>query len=159
MTTAARLHVYAFGSTGPLAGEIVGAMERAEPEAGAGLLDALWVSRDPASGELQAIDLATGRADGTPIALLDFRLDPGSRARITRRTLADHRGGVPRPVVEDLGTELAPGAARLLVLVVDEMPEPLADAVARCGGRRVAAEDVRAATLGDVPSELLRGRA
>jgi hypothetical protein len=66
------------------------------------LLDALFVTRDAESGAVHAIDLATGGAGSTFAALLDFRLDPGRRRALTRSTLAEHSGGVFRPLIEAL---------------------------------------------------------
>jgi hypothetical protein len=137
-----RLRLYAFGPDVTLQGELVGALERIGPGR---LLDVLFVLRDPASGEVQAIDLATGLADGTFAALLDFRLDPGSRQAATDRVRASAPPGEPS-AVDALGAALQPAAAVLAVLAVaDAADTELDDAVARAGGR-LAAEQKAAGT-------------
>jgi hypothetical protein len=95
------------------------------------LLDALFVTRDAESGAVHAIDLATGGAGSTFAALLDFRLDPGRRRALTRSTLAEHSGGVFRPLIE-----------------------AFEDALARCGAQEIADEPINARTLAQVGSGL-----
>src|SRR5829696_2554802 len=152
MTGGAHLRVYRFDVDSVFEGALVGAVERLEADPGAGLLDALFVARDGATGELQAIDLATARADGTLSALLDFRLDLGRRRAMTRRTLATD--AVPPAVLETIVTRLDPGDA-LLVLLLGGAPGPaLDDAVARAGGRLVVDEVLRAATLADAAARV-----
>jgi hypothetical protein len=111
------------------------------------LLDALFVTRDAATGELAAVDLASGSAGGTFASMLDFRLDEGRRRAITERTLAAHPGGVPRTLIEEVGATLDAGAAIFVVLHTGGTPTALDDAVARCHGRLVADEAVDATTL------------
>src|SRR4051812_603847 len=101
------LRVYRFEPGFSFQGEIVGALEQLELAGDAGLLDALFVHLDAESGDLEAIDLAVGRRDGTVVALLDFRIDPARRRAMTRRTLAEHAGGVPAAVVEEVAAALA----------------------------------------------------
>src|SRR5688572_14831326 len=91
------LRVYRFDGGASFAGELVRVLEDGEVATDGGLLDALFVAR--ADGAFHAIDLATGRADGTIATLLDFRLDPGSRPAATQRTLTPHAGGVSAEVV------------------------------------------------------------
>ena len=146
MSGAAHLRVYRFAPGAAFEGAVVGALERIELERDAGLLDALFVTRDPASGETQAIDLATGQADGTAAGLLDFRLDPGGRGAVTQRTLRPHAGGAPPAVVEAIAGALEPGGALLAVLVAGGALAAFEDAVARSGGRMVADEQAAAAT-------------
>ena len=145
MTGGAHLRAYRFGTDSVFDGGLVGAVEQLEVGPDAALLDALFVSRDGATGELQAIDLATARSDGTLSALLDFRLDLGRRRAMTRRTLATD--AVSPALLETIVARLEPGDA-LLVLLLDGAPGPtLDDAVARAGGRLVVDEHVIAATL------------
>jgi hypothetical protein len=151
---AAHLHVYRFDPDVAFEGRLVGALGQLEVAADVALLDAIFVTHDAATGRLQAVDLATGRADGTIAALLDFRLDEGARSETTRRTLAAHPGGVPAAVVEAVAEALEPGGAMLAVLVAGGAPAALDDAVARIGGRPIADEPVAASTLADVATRL-----
>jgi hypothetical protein len=119
------------------------------------LLDALFVTQDQASGGMAAVDLASGRAGGTFASMLDFRLDTGRRQAITERTLAEHRGGVPRPLIEATAATLEAGAAILAVLHTGNTPSVLDDAVERSHGRLIADDPVDAQTLADAGPQLL----
>ncbi len=79
--------------------------------------------------------------------MLDFRLDPGRREAITKRTLAEHRGGVPRTLSEATAATLEAGSAILAVLHVGGTPTALDDAVARAHGRLIANNQVDAQAL------------
>ena len=152
MTGGAHLRAYRFGVDSVFDGGLVGAVERLEAAPDAALLDALFVARDAATGELQAIDLAAARSDGTLSALLDFRLDLGRRRAMTRRTLATD--AVSPALLETIVTRLEPGDA-LLVLLLDSASAPALDeAVARTRGRLVVDEPVTAVTLADVPAQI-----
>jgi gamma-glutamyl:cysteine ligase YbdK (ATP-grasp superfamily) len=70
--------------------------------------------------------------------MLDFRLGAGRRRAVTERPLAEHRGGVPRPLIEDVAATLEPGAAIFAVLHTGQAPAALDDAVARSHGRLIA---------------------
>ena len=153
MSETARLRVYRF-EDGAYEGRIIGALEQIELIGDIRLLDALLVARDSATGELQAIDRATGRADGTMATLLDFRLNPASRRETTERTLAAHPEGVPASAIEDLAARLEPGGAVVAVLVAGGTPAELEDAVARGRGRVLADERVAAGTLAEVVPRL-----
>ena len=113
------------------------------------------MTQDPASGALAAVDLATGSAGGTFASMLDFRLDAGRRRAITERTLAEHHGGVPRPLIEAIAATLEAGAAIFAVLHTGGAPSVLDDAVERSQGRRIADDPVDAQTLGDAAAQLL----
>jgi hypothetical protein len=80
MSSLTRLRVYRFEPGAVFEGGLLGALERIK-----------------LSGELAAVDLTSGGDDGTFATMLDFRLDAGRRRAVTERTLAEHRGGVPRP--------------------------------------------------------------
>lgn len=144
----AQLRAYRFPAGTRFEGGVVGALERMELEAG-DLLDALFVLRDPDTGALDAIDLATGGAGGSIAAMLDFRLDATRRKRFTERTRRPHAGGVPAPLIDAVGAALGPGEA-VLELLVTRWPGDLEQAVERSGGRLVAAEWVQASRLGDL---------
>ncbi len=102
-----------------------------------------------------AVDLGSGSAGGTFASLLDFRLDARRRAAITERTLAEHRGGVPRPLIEAVAGTLEAGAAILAVLHTGSTPTVLDDSVARSHGRLLAADPVDAQVLADADVQLL----
>jgi hypothetical protein len=153
MSGPAHLRVYRFGAGAAMEGGVVGALERLEAARDARLLDAVFVARDSAGGELYAIDLATGRDDGTMASLLDFRLDLDKRRALTRRTLSA-TSGLPAIVAEVIASSLEPGGAVLVVLAADRVPAELDDAVARSGGRIAAEEDVSAATVAEVAPRL-----
>lgn len=150
----ARLYMYRFGPDARFEGGLVGALERMGRDDGPRVLDALFVARDRAGGELQAIDLGTALADGSIAALLDFRLDPGRRRAATKRTLAAHAGGVPPAVVEAIGRALEPGGAILAVLIAGRTAGALAEAVSRSGGQVVADEPVEARGLAELGEHL-----
>ncbi|HEV8151716.1 MAG TPA: hypothetical protein VGP78_02235 [Solirubrobacteraceae bacterium] len=153
MSATAHLRIYRFESDTVFEGAVVGAVEQLEAGTCLTLLDALFVGRDAAAGELQAIDLATARADGTLAGMLDFRLDLGRRREMTRRTLAT-AAGVPPDVIAAMVGGLEPGAALLVVLLSGGAPTSLDDAVARTGGRVMADEVVSASTLAEAAPRL-----
>jgi hypothetical protein len=150
MSERTNLRVYRFDPDAVFEGGLVGAVERMQLEGDAKLLDALFVTHDASTGELAAVDLASGSAGGTFASMLDFRLDAGRRRAITERTLATHRGGVPRPLIEEIAATLDAGAAIFVVLHTGRAPTALDDAVARCRGRLIADEPVDATALAHV---------
>ena len=154
MAQLAHLCVYRFESGAVFEGGLLAAVERMELGDDGKLLDALFVTRDAATGALQAVGLGATGADTTLASLLDFRLDPGRRAAVTERTLAEHPGGVPRPLVEAIAATLERGAAVLAVLYAVPAPAVLEDAVARCGGRLIADEPADASTLAEAGERL-----
>ena len=135
-------------------GGLVGAVERMQLGHGTELLDGLFVRRDVASDDFDAVDLAVGGRGGTFASLLDFRLEPRRRRTITERTLAEHAGGIPRPDIESIAAALEAGGALLAVLSTGEPAPALEEAVARCGGRLVADEPVDARALAQVGPRL-----
>ena len=154
MSQSAHLRLYRFEADSLFEGGVVSAVEQLEASADASLLDALFVARDAAAGELQAVDLATATADGTLSGLLDFRLDLGRRREMTRRTLARGAGAVPAEVVAAMVGVLEPGAALLVMLLSGAPPTALDEAVARSGGRLTVDEVVSAGTLGEAAPRL-----
>ena len=155
MSEPARLRVYRFDPGAVFEGGLVGAIERLSLGRATKLLDAVFVTQDPASGGLLAVDLASGGAGGTFASMLDFRLDPGRRDAITKRTLAEHRGGVPRTLIEAIAATLDVGTAIFAVLLEGGTPTVLDDAVARAHGRLIADEPVDAQALADAGPQLL----
>jgi hypothetical protein len=154
MSALARLRVYRFEPGAVFEGGLVGAVERMQLGGDAKLLDALFVTHDASSGALAAVDLATAGTDGTFASMLDFRLDARRRRAITERTLAEHPGGVPRPLIEAIAATLDAGAAMFAVLYTGSAPTALDDAVARCDGRLTADHAVDARALAQVDSQL-----
>jgi hypothetical protein len=152
---AAQLSLASFPRGARLEGAIAGAIERMQATGEPRLLDALFVACDPESGELAALDLATGVRHGTIMALLEFRLAPAERRRLTQHTLTEHAGGVQAAVIEAIGDRLAAGEAALAALVAGDEPRDLRDAVVRSGGRVVLLEHVDAVRLADVAERLL----
>src|SRR5512144_2429608 len=130
MSVLARLRVYRFDPGAVFEGGLLGAIERMELGAEAKLLDALFVRRDATRGAFDAVDLAAGGAGGTFASLLDFRLEPRRRRAITERTLAEHSGGVPRPLIEAIAAAVQAGVAILAVLLTGPAATVLDDAVA-----------------------------
>jgi hypothetical protein len=151
----AHLRVYRFDPGTAFEGGLVSAVERMQVGPDTKLLDALFVTHDPASGSLAAVDLASGGADGTFASMLDFRLDAGRRQAITDRTLAEHRRGVPRPLIEAVAATLQDGAAIFAVLHSGAAPTVLDEAVARAHGRLIADDPVDAQGLGEAGPQLL----
>ena len=149
------LRVYRFDPGAVFEGGLVGAVERMKLGLDTKLLDALFVTDDPASGGLAAVDLASGGAGGTFASMLDFRLDSARRQVITERTLAEHRGGVPRPLIEAIAATLETGAAIFAVLHTGGVPTVLDEAVARSDGRLIADDLVDARALADAGPQLL----
>jgi hypothetical protein len=149
------LRVYRFDPGAVFEGGLVGAVERMQLGRETKLLDALFVTHNPASGGLAAVDLASGGAGGTFASMLDFRLDAGRREAITERTLAEHRGGVPRTLIEAIAATLDAGAAIFAVLHTGGAPTVLDDAVERSHGRLIADDPVDAQALPDAGPQLL----
>jgi hypothetical protein len=150
----AQLRVYRCDSSAVFEGGLLAAIERLA--FGKELLDALFVRRDTESAALEAVDLGVGGAGGTFASLLDFRLDSGRRRALSQCTLTEHRGGVPRPLIEEIAATLEAGAALSGVVQAGPTATVLEDAVARCGGQRIADEPVDARTLAQVDPRLRR---
>jgi hypothetical protein len=155
MSEPARLRVYRFDPGAAFEGGLVGAVERMKLGRETKLLDALFVTHDPASRGLEAVDLASAGAGGTFASMLDFRLDPARRGAITERTLAEHRGGVPRPLIETIAGTLEAGAAIFAVLHTGGAPTVLDDAVERAHGRLIADDPVDAQALAQAGPQLI----
>lgn len=149
-TGSRQLLAYRFGSDSRFEGQLVGALERIESGGAMRVLDALFVARDPESGDLTAVSL-TGEGSGGIIGrLLDFRLEPEGRANSTRRALEGPTG----PTVSELGELLEPGHAIAAVLVEHVWADTLDDAVSRIGGTQAASDMVQASALRDVTDRL-----
>jgi hypothetical protein len=84
-----------------------------------------------------AVNMASG-GGGTFASMLDFRLDPGRRPAITERTLAEHRGGVPRSLMQALAATLEAGRRdlRRSPRRRTDRPRPCGRALTRTADRR-----------------------
>lgn len=147
-----QLLLYAFGADAQFEGRLVGALERMESGGALRILEALFVRRDPETGELAAVDLRSRGAGSMVLPLVGFRLDPAERERATERAL-DAEG--ISEMLQELGAELAPGAAIAAVLVEHTWARALEDAVSQTGGSLLSGEFVDAASLGELTQQLL----
>ena len=134
----AQLIVYAFGPEARFEGLLVGALERLETGGALRILEVLLVQRDPDSGELTAFEGKGDGAAGIAGPLVSFRLDPGERARATRRAL----DGVAGQALREMGSELEPGGTLAAVFVSHVWADTLADAARRTGGTLLSDEFV-----------------
>ena len=115
---------YTFGSESRFEGQLVGALERIESGGAMRVLEALFVVREPETGELTAVSLSGGTG-GIIGQVLDFRLDPGRRKTATERALSGPAGGT----IEALAATLEPGGAFAAVLVEHVWAHTLGEAV------------------------------
>jgi hypothetical protein len=145
---------YRFGSESRFEGQLVGALERIESGGAMRVLDALFVAREPETGELTAVSLSGG-AGGIIGQLLDFRLDPGRRKGATQRALS----GPAAATIEALAATLEPGGAFAAVLVEHVWALTLGEAVERIGGAEAVSEFVDVGRLGEVAEALLAAAA
>lgn len=149
-----RLKVCRLRPDAPPTGELVGAIERMAVTRQARVADALCVARTT-EGELAAIDLPVARAGAGIVDLLDFRLAPDRRRKLTARTLTQRPDGVAPATVRAIGETLGPGTAVVAFLVTGT--SPLLDAaVARCGGWMVADVPTTARALAGLDAVLLK---
>ena len=114
------------------------------------VLDALFVAREPGSGELTAVSLSADGSAGIIGRLLDFRLSSDGRAAITQQALDGPAGDTVRA----LGETLEPGNAVAAVLVEHVWANTLGDAVARIGGTEAVSEMVDAGGLTEMADRL-----
>jgi hypothetical protein len=147
-----QLLLYAFDADARFEGRLVGALERMESGGALRILEALFVSNDPDTGELIAVDLRSGGAGSMVVPLVGFRLDPAERDRATGRAL-DAEG--LSETLRQLGAELAPGSAMAAVLVEHTWARALEDAVSASGGTRLSSEFVGAGSLAELAPLLL----
>jgi len=151
-----QLLLYAFGAEGRYEGRLAGALERMESGGALRILEALFVRRDPEKGELEAVDLRSRGAGSMVLPLVGFRLDPAERGRATERALEDE--GLSE-TLQQLGAELAPGAAVAAILVEHTWARALEDAVSQSGGQPVSRDFVDATSLGELAPQLLAAAA
>jgi hypothetical protein len=142
-TPPAQLIVYAFGPDARFEGQLVGALERIESGGALRILEVLLVQRDPDSGELTAFEQQGDGAAGIAGPLVSFRLDPGERARATRKAL----DGVAGQALREIGNRLEPGGTLAAIFLSHVWADTLADAARRTGGTLVSDEFVDAELL------------
>ena len=123
-------------------GRLLGALERAFGGGAVRVHDLLFVTRDAATGEPQAVT-GRGRGEGSLVTrLVDFRLDAAERARATARALrAYERDGVPNPVGR-IAEALPPGGVFAALLVARTSVDALDEALKGCGGALLVSEPV-----------------
>jgi hypothetical protein len=146
-----QLLVYRFDPGARFEGQLVGALERIESGGAVRVLDVLFVTREPESGELTAVSRSGSASGGMVGDLMDFRLDAGgARTAATERALA----GPEAEIVRALAQTLEPGGAVAAVLVEHAWASTLAEAVARLGGTEAAAVFVEASRLSELDRPL-----
>ncbi len=141
---------YRFPPGAEFQGGLVGALERIEAGGTMRILDALFVARQPESGEVVAVAMTSSSSSGMISKLLTFRLDDAARRKATEAALGGPSGELARSLAE----ALEPGAATVLVLVEHNWALMLDDAVTRMGGASKRSEFVEAEALVDVRSDL-----
>lgn len=156
-TPGTQLLLFSFGADAKFEGQLVGALERIESGGALRIRDALFLRRDPDSGEIAAVAVRGDGAGGIAAPLLGFRLDAAERSRTTQTVLTSGTAGVSPELLGRLAVELQPGAAVAAVLIEHRWLSALDEAVSRTGGTTVASEWVDAAALNEVESDLLGG--
>ena len=149
-TGSRQLLAYRFGSDSRFEGQLVGALERIESGGSMRVLDALFVAREPETGELTAVSLSADGSAGIIGRLLDFRLSSGGRTATTQQALDGPAGDT----VRTLGETLEPGHAVAAVLVEHVWANTLGEAVARIGGTEAVSEMVDAGGLTEIADRL-----
>jgi hypothetical protein len=144
-----QLLAYNFGPSSSFEGQLVGALERLESGGAMRILDALFVGREPDSGDLVAVSMSGGSA-GMIGRLISFRLDDSSRRTATQKVLDGPAGAMVRELAENL----EPGNALAAVLVEHKWALTLGEAIGRMGGTEMLNELVDAAELAELHSHL-----
>ena len=155
---AVQLLLYGFGPDADFEGRLVGALGRLESGGALKILDALFVHRQPDTGELDIVSLKGDGAGGITAPLIEFRLDPSARRRATEKALAGRLGGIPPDLLRDLGGTLEPGDALAAVLVDHVWRRTLEDAVDRSNGTPLVSEFVDVGKLAELAPEFLAAR-
>ena len=114
-------------------GRIVAQIERIEVSGVLRVLDVLFVRKDPATGELQTIDVQSE----------ELQALSGARSL-----------GVSRREVDGVGDELAPGQAAGMILVEHVWARDLAEAIESTGGGVLAQGLLGAAAMEEIVAEL-----
>lgn len=140
-----QLLVYRFEGDAAYDGRVLGALQRMEAAGGLRVTDALFVVREPASGELVAIQPYRG-GGGMVASVLTARLDPAERRRRTERALSGELGDLIRRV----GGELEPAHAWVALLVEADAVDALDEALAALGATALVRGQVEAHRLVEV---------
>jgi hypothetical protein len=139
MPSASRqLLAYRFPPGSRFEGQLVGALERIESGGTMRIVDALFVGRDPESGDLTAVSMSADGASGMIGRLLSFRLDDHARQTATGQALEGPAG----PAVRSLAANLEPGAAVASVLVEHTWALSMSETIGRLGGTELLNEFV-----------------
>lgn len=131
-----QLIAYTFPPGAEFGGLLMGALQRIESGGALRILHALFVGREPQSGELVAVALSSDSPAGMIGQLIGFRLEASARAEQTERALQGPDG----PLVRALADTLEPGGAIAGVLVEHAWAQVLAEAVERIGGAPLGSE-------------------
>ena len=126
-----QLVAFAFPRGSSFEGQLVGALERVESGGTMRILDALFVAREPESGELAAVSMTADSSAGMVGRLLTFRLEGGTARKSLTDKVLDGRLG---PLVRSLAENLEPGEAMAAVLVEHTWAQILGDGISRMGG-------------------------
>ena len=126
-----QLVAFAFPRGSSFEGQLVGALERVESGGTMRILDALFVAREPDSGELAAISMSADSSAGMVGRLLTFRLEGGTARKSLTEKVLDGRLG---PLARSLAENLEPGEAMAAVLVEHTWSQILVDGISRMGG-------------------------
>jgi hypothetical protein len=140
-----QLLVYGFDAGARFEGRLVGALERMESGDTVRIVETWFVARDADSSELSAVALRSRGAGSLVAPMLDFRLDPAKRRRLTAEV---------DPALLELGETLAPGEALAAVLVEHRWAGALEDAVAGSGGKPLTNALVEGESLADLELHL-----
>jgi hypothetical protein len=149
--TPRQLLAYTFSPGSRFEGQLVGALERIESGGSMRILDALFVGREPETGEPVAVSLTTDSSAGMVGKLLSFRLDESDRKRTTERVLQGRMGDTAR----SLAGNLEPGAAVVAILVEHTWHGALDEAITRIGGSLAVGEFVDATELTELSGRLV----
>jgi hypothetical protein len=148
-----QLLAYTFPPGSDFGGRLIGALQRIESGGAIRITEAVFVGRDPDTGELAAVSMS-GSSAGMIGKLIDFRLEAGRRGAQTEKALAGPRG----ELVRALAAELEPGHAVAGLLVEQSWAALLADAAHAIGGAQLMSEtlgaDEAAAALARLPDRL-----
>jgi hypothetical protein len=135
-----QLLAYTFPPGSRFEGQLVGALERIESGGTMRVLDALFVARDPDSGDLVAVSMGSDSAAGMIGRLLSFRLDDHTRQTATASALEGPAG----PVIRSVAEKLEPGEAVASLLVEHSWAVMLGETIGRLGGTELVSEFVEA---------------
>ncbi len=142
-----QLLTYTFPPGSEFQGGLVGALERVESGGAMRILDALFVARQPESGELVAISMSSDSSAGMIGRLLSLRLEESARRAATERALTGRSGDL----IRSLADGLEPGAAVAAVLVEHAWALTLEDTIRRMGGTGNVSQFVEAGELTELP--------